>query len=328
MDRRRAELAERGIDFRRAIYHPGEKIYVQCEIHKCKTFVQHLAGLLDGEKDSVLDVKKLHAVAQELAREDRRFYPLEAALERHTDMQGDAAMAFFLICPPFLERLLQHGYDREYVILEAVGMGFAACDMPHLTAIERTRRLELIRAMLGYNVIGEALYIPGVGEQGVRSTSFQGLAAPNLLAFLANADARAALRDRYPAMYRERAARVHMPAPDLRRRARRRHGHHQHHPHGHQHHHHHHHHRHHRLVEITFQQKHVESYHSELAQQLGYKPSIRMIEPRARKVRRRFHPLLPLCPSLLCARPTLDDAPAHRLIGATSSSTTPSACTS
>ena len=149
-------------------------------------------------------------MAQGLALEDRRFYPLEAALERHTDMQGDASMAFLLVCRPFLERLLAKGYDREFVVLEAVGMGFAACDMPGLTALERTRRIELIRAMLGYNVIGSALYLPGGGGEGVRSVSFGGgtLAAPNLLAFIANADARAAIRDSHPEMYRECAVTV------------------------------------------------------------------------------------------------------------------------
>ena len=125
-------------------------------------------------------------------------------------MQGDAALAFLVICQPYLDRLLAKGYEREFVILEAVGMGFAASEMPGLTPAERSRRLELIRAMLGYHAIGEALFLPGGGGGGVRSTSFQELAAPNLLAFLANADARAAVRERYPAMYRESAARVHV----------------------------------------------------------------------------------------------------------------------
>ena len=111
-------------------------------------------------------------------------------------MQGDAALAFLVICQPYLDRLLAKGYEREFVILEAVGMGFAASEMPGLTPAERSRRLELIRAMLGYHAIGEALFLPGGGGGGVRSTSFQELAAPNLLAFLANADARAAVRER------------------------------------------------------------------------------------------------------------------------------------
>jgi len=59
MDRRRAELLAAGIDFRRHYYHPGEKIYNQCEAHKMKTFVQHLAGLLESGKPAVLNVSKL-----------------------------------------------------------------------------------------------------------------------------------------------------------------------------------------------------------------------------------------------------------------------------
>lgn len=34
------------------------------------------------------------------------FHPLVAALERNTDMQSDAALAFLLVCPQFLDRLL------------------------------------------------------------------------------------------------------------------------------------------------------------------------------------------------------------------------------
>ena len=44
------------------------------------------------------------------------------------------------------------------------------------------------------------------------------------------------------------------------------------------------------LVELVLSQKHVESYHSELAQQLGYKPAPRMLEPRACRVTPRLEP--------------------------------------
>lgn len=50
-------------------------------------------------------------------------------------------------------------------------------------------------------------------------------------------------------------------------------------------------------MEVVFQQKHVESYHSELSQQLGYKPAPRMLERRAAQARtqqlRRVYYLLP-----------------------------------
>ena len=63
MDRIRAWLAEAGIDFRHHYYHPSEKIYIQCEVHKMKTFVQHLSVLLDRDADAVvIDVGKLYEV--------------------------------------------------------------------------------------------------------------------------------------------------------------------------------------------------------------------------------------------------------------------------
>ena len=47
-------------------------------------------------------------------------------------MQGESALAYLLICPQYLE--------EEFVVLEAVGMSWLACDMPGLTSAERTRR--------------------------------------------------------------------------------------------------------------------------------------------------------------------------------------------
>ena len=54
----------------------------------------------------ILPVTRTHAVARELTAEDSMFHPLVAALERNTDMQSDAALAFLLVCPQFLDRLL------------------------------------------------------------------------------------------------------------------------------------------------------------------------------------------------------------------------------
>lgn len=82
-------------------------------------------------------------------------------------------------------------------------MAWQAYDMPGLTAAERTRRIELIQAMLVYNILGESLYLPGGGGGGVRSKKFGGLAAQNLLAMVANADARDKFRERYPEDYKE-----------------------------------------------------------------------------------------------------------------------------
>ena len=67
MDRIRAELAAAGVDFRRHYYHPAEKIYLQCEVHKMKTWSQHMSVLLDRGADAVvIDVKKLYEVTVSL----------------------------------------------------------------------------------------------------------------------------------------------------------------------------------------------------------------------------------------------------------------------
>ena len=116
-------------------------------------------------------------------------------------MQGESALSYLLICPEFLDRLLAKNYETEFVILEAVGMGWMACDMPGLTSAERTRRQELVQSLLVYNIVGEAMYMPGGtvdGEvRGVRADHFGGLPAQNLLALVANADARVAFRERH-----------------------------------------------------------------------------------------------------------------------------------
>ena len=242
MDRRLQELAQKGIDFRKHFYIPGQShMFNQCPSHKCKNLVQHFATLLDKGCPAIINAKKLEEVAHELAMEDGAFWPLSAALTRKTDMQGEASLIFLLICPAFLDRLLTKGYETEFVMLEAVGMAFLAYTMPGLDADERVRRIELVQTLLCYNIIGEALFLPGGDGDGVRSAHFGGLAAGNLLALLANADVLAAIRERFPEMWRQ-------------------------------------------LNLNSTLNNHVESYFAELSQQLGYKASMRMIEPRSRKV--------------------------------------------
>ena len=88
-------------------------------------------------------------------------------------------------------------------MLEAVGMGFLACDMPGLDQNTRTVYMELLNTLLVYNIAGDQLFMPFLGGEkrkekskyrGVREGKMQGFPSTNLLAFVANADARAKLR--------------------------------------------------------------------------------------------------------------------------------------
>ena len=62
-------------------------------------------------------------------------------------------------CPEYLDRLLAEGHEREYCVLEAVGMGFLAEDMDGWTQEYRTFCIELVRALLAYNILGDQLYL-------------------------------------------------------------------------------------------------------------------------------------------------------------------------
>ena len=80
-------------------------------------------------------------------------------------------------------------------------MGFLAEDMDGWTQEYRTFCIELVRALLAYNILGDQLYLPygsAEGEPlGVRASHFGGFAAPNILAFLANASARRYFREHH-----------------------------------------------------------------------------------------------------------------------------------
>ena len=60
----------------------------------------------------------------------------------------------------YLDRLLAVGHERGYCVLEAVGMCFLAEDMDGWTQEYRTFCIELVRALLAYNILGDQLYLP------------------------------------------------------------------------------------------------------------------------------------------------------------------------
>ena len=59
----------------------------------------------------------------------------------------------------YLDRLLAEGHERGYCVLEAVGMCFLAEDMDGWTQEYRTFCIELVRALLAYNILGDQLYL-------------------------------------------------------------------------------------------------------------------------------------------------------------------------
>ena len=103
-----------------------------------KNFVQSLAKLAASDESAVLDAGVLLTVAMELAASNPAKYgALVAALTKTTDMQGEYALLWPLLCPAFLDALWDKGHETEYTVLEAVAMGFLACDMPGLDHVTR-----------------------------------------------------------------------------------------------------------------------------------------------------------------------------------------------
>ena len=105
-------------------------------------------------------------------------------------------------------------------------MGFLAEDMDGWTQEYRTFCIELVRALLAYNILGDQLYLPygsAEGEPlGVRASHFGGFAAPNILAFLANASARRYFREHHHKEWASALAPHAARPPSLAPRAARR----------------------------------------------------------------------------------------------------------
>ncbi len=123
-------------------------------------FVQHLARLFESGKKCVIDVRAMERVARKLAAEDKRYAPLVYPFCKTTDMQGEHALGYLVACPEYQQALLAEGLEREFCVLEAIGMAWLAEDMPGMEQSERTRRIELVRALMVYNICGDDLYQP------------------------------------------------------------------------------------------------------------------------------------------------------------------------
>ena len=185
---------------------PTTLFRLQCVDHKPKNFIQKLAAASSSEH--VLDVDAIYVICAELAEEDPNKYgALVAALKKKNDMQSTAALVYVLVCRKLHERLLRKGLLREYAILYTLGMAYMAYVMPGLNKLERTRRIELIQALLVYNLYGDRMYLPfgtvSGDARGIRAEKMGGIPATNLLAFLANADARARFRAQFPEAWQD-----------------------------------------------------------------------------------------------------------------------------
>ena len=243
MERRMYELSkDHGIDFRRNFYVPLDSAHAACQVHKVKNTVQAWSNMADGTEDAVIDIGVLREVASELKSENRAKYGcILAALEKHTDMQSQAALIYVVMCREFHDRLYEKGHMREYAVLTALALAWLAYDMPGL-GDQRTRTfyIEVVQQLLVYNIVGDRLYMPGGGGSGVRSAKFGGMPAATQLALISNADIRAWARKNWPEEYEQ-------------------------------------------MVGSLWNQNDNENYFSQMAQQLGWKPSPKMVEARARK---------------------------------------------
>ena len=196
--RARLELDKYGVDLRN-FYAPQDHTFSECTGHKAKTFVQNMNRLFESGKDCIIDAVAMERVARGMAGKDDKFMPLVYPFHGTTDMQGEYALCYILVCPEYLDELLRQGLEREFCVLQALGMAWLAEDMHGLPQIERTRCIEMVRALLVYNICGDKLFLPyeggdaraAAGEpHGVRSGHFGGFAAQSLLAFLTNAASR------------------------------------------------------------------------------------------------------------------------------------------
>lgn len=149
---------------------------MQCPPHKYKNLVQAIKRMeakdegVEGATEQ-LSKRRLQEVADDLvsnastAEEQARFQTLQLALAGGTDMQSQAACIYLLICPEYLEALKKRADCwREHTILYIFGQAWMAWDRPHLSHEERIRVIESVEALLCFNLGGEQLYLPFLNE--------------------------------------------------------------------------------------------------------------------------------------------------------------------
>ena len=243
--------------------------FIQCWVHKYKNLVQSWRALELGEgaeEEAGFSRARLVRVARKLEAEaedatDRKMYRAVAlALLGKTDALSQAAMTWVLICPQFLDALEQDPTCwLEHTVLYVCGQAYMGWDMPHLTDVERSYRIELCEAVLMYSVGGEQMYLPFLDEStkgkqkgaepglvGILAGRIGSFTSQNLLAFLANGAARRQFRQQYPKAWAS-------------------------------------------FVERSVNNNPCENFFSLIAQLLGYKPRLVEFEARARELDYAMH---------------------------------------
>ena len=263
MDRMRYELATfHGRDFRDEILIRRGKFFVQCPPHKYKNLVQAIKRLEpkpeSEDGDDQLSKRRLLEVADSLvanavdANDRRRFQTLQLALTGGTDMQSQAACIYLLICPEYLAALkAREDCWREHTILYIYGQAWMAWDRPHLSMHERVRVIESWEALLSFNLGGEQLYLPFLNEtaQGA-SPGLKGILAKDMGSFCSSQNLLAFLSN--AAVHRQ--FREQYPDEYVH------------------------------TVERSWMNNDVETFHSEITQQLGIKPTMRNLLGRLSKI--------------------------------------------
>jgi hypothetical protein len=269
MDRMRMELKEfHDLDFGFDILIRQGHWFVQCTSHEYKGLVKNIANQASDDRSvDVMSRDKLLRVLEELsasaadATEQSECSALKVLLNGSGDQHSQSMATFLLCCPRFLDALkASPDCQHEHTILSILGMGWAACDMSHLTDIERTRRLELVQALLAFNLGGEQIFLPfydetnsgkAPGLKGILAGTMGPFTTQRLLALLANASVRRQFRETYPEAYVTHCER-------------------------------------------WMSNNDVESFFSEVATQMGYKPTLRNLTGRLFKihfsVRMQFDP--------------------------------------
>ena len=221
-DRVRWELGKwHGIDLTNSVLvRKGYWLY-QCPPHKYKRIGHGIKAMIEqGEKTgselpeaaNQFSPARLLRVVRELAKdaqtgdEQKRWAAIDSVLTGGSDMHSQSAHVFLLICPQLLEELKKRPECMpEHTVLYSLGMAWLAWDMKHLTDLERTRRIELVEALLVYNLGGEQLFMPFKEEstkqgtlRGVLSLHMGLWSMQNMLALLQNAAARRQFREQFP----------------------------------------------------------------------------------------------------------------------------------
>jgi hypothetical protein len=259
MDRMRMELKEfHDLDFGFDILIRQGHWFVQCTSHEYKGLVKNIANQASDDRSvDVMSREKLLRVLDELtesaadATEQSECSALKVLLNGSGDQHSQSMATFLLCCPRFLDALkASPDCQHEHTILSILGMGWAACDMSHLTDIERTRRLELVQALLAFNLGGEQIFLPfydetnsgkAPGLKGILAGTMGPFTTQRLLALLSNASVRRQFRETYPEAYATHCER-------------------------------------------WMSNNDVESFFSEVATQMGYKPTLRNLTGRLFKI--------------------------------------------